>query len=269
MKACLSEKRRFSLLVLAAVSGLLTACATDPAFVGKMLPSILENNEKKRAKNPEDKALILETGRYYISYANAFVEGPAAMLPPEQHEKKTREQARARDLYLRGVAVLETAEGVDDDVDFLYWKAAGILAAFAIDPFDYAAGLGTRLAECIAMLHHAYEINPDYQNGSLDEMLFRVYTSLPAEMGGDKDRAKQYFDRALQKTQGLRPGIFVTWAQSVSVPAQNYAEYKAMLEKALAIDPNRDKANVLANKLDQKKARWLLKNAEKFFIEVE
>jgi predicted anti-sigma-YlaC factor YlaD len=119
------------------------------------------------------------------------------------------------------------------------------------------------------MLNHAYDINPDYNNGALDEMLFRVYAALPAEMGGDKERAKQYFDSALKKTGGQRPGIFITWAQSISVAAQDYAEYKAMLEKALAIDPNRDKANVLANKLDQKKARWLLQNAGYFFIEVD
>jgi hypothetical protein len=73
----------------------------------------------------------------------------------------------------------------------------------------------------------------------------------------------------LQKTGGLHPGIFVTWAQSISVAAQDYTEYKAMLEKALAINPNRDKANALASKLDQKKARWLLKNAGHFFIEVD
>jgi predicted anti-sigma-YlaC factor YlaD len=97
------------------------SCATSPAFVGKALPSIIAGNERKLEKNPGDRALILETGRYYISYANAFVEAPADMLPPEQHEKKTAEKKRAKELYLRGIAVLETTEDTDDDVDFLYW----------------------------------------------------------------------------------------------------------------------------------------------------
>jgi predicted anti-sigma-YlaC factor YlaD len=242
------------------------SCATSPAFVGKALPSIIAGNEKKLAKNPDDKALILETGTYYISYANAFVDAPAEMLPSEQYTKKTAEKARAKELYLRGVEILETAEDVDDDGDFLYWKAAGVLAAFAIDPFDYASGLGAKLTEHIAMLNHAYEINPDYINGALDELLFRVYASLPAELGGNKDEAKKYYEQALAKTKGLRPGIFITWAQTISIAAQDYDEFKAMLERALAINPNQDKANVLANKLDQKKARWLLKNADNFFI---
>jgi predicted anti-sigma-YlaC factor YlaD len=242
------------------------SCVTSPAFVGKALPTIIAGNEKKLAKNPDDKALILETGTYYISYANAFVDASAERLPSEQHAKKTAEKARAKELYLRGVEILETAKDVDDDVDFLYWKAAGVLAAFAIDPFDYASGLGAKLTERVAMLNHAYEINPDYNNGALDELLFRLYASLPAELGGNKDEAKKYYERALEKTRGTRPGIFITWAQTISIAAQDYDEFKAMLERALAINPNQDKANVLANKLDQKKARWLLKNANNFFI---
>jgi predicted anti-sigma-YlaC factor YlaD len=248
---------------------LFLSCATSPAFVGKALPSIIKGNEKKLEKNPGDKMLILETGRYYISYANAFVDGPAGMLPSEQHEKKAAEKKRAKELYLRGVEVLETAEDVDDDVDFLYWKAAGVLAAFALDPFDYSSGLGSKLAGSIAMLRRAYEINPDYNNGALDEMLFRINISLPAELGGDKAEAKQYYDRALEKSKGLRPGIFITWAQNVSIASQDYTEFKAMLERALAINPNKDKANALANKLDQRKARWLLENAGNFFIDAE
>ncbi|MDR0639301.1 MAG: TRAP transporter TatT component family protein [Spirochaetaceae bacterium] len=259
--------------VVAGIAGIFAvvgmSCATSPAFVGKALPSIIAGNEKKLAKNSGDKALILETGRYYISYANAFVETPADMLPPEQYERKTAEKNRAKELYLRGIAVLETAADVDEDIDFLYWKAAGVLAAFAIDPFDYTSGLGAKLPACISMLNHAYELAPDYNNGALDELLFRVYAALPAEMGGDKAKAKTYFERALEKTHGLSPGLFVTWAQSFSIPSQNYAEFRTMLERALAINPNRDKANALAHKISQKKARWLLDNAEHFFIDVE
>jgi predicted anti-sigma-YlaC factor YlaD len=244
------------------------SCASNPAFVGKALPQVIASDEKKLAANPGDKALILETGKYYISYANAFVETPAGMLPPEEHEKKAREQKRARALYLKGAAILETAGDTGDDVDFLYWKAAGYLAAFAIDPFDYASGLDARLPQSVAMLERAYRIDPDYGGGALDELLFQIYASLPAALGGDRDKARAYFESALEKTKGLRPGIFVTWAQAVSTPAQDYTEYKAMLEKALAINPSRDKANVIANKINQTKARWLLKNAGYFFIEV-
>ncbi|MDR1231727.1 MAG: TRAP transporter TatT component family protein [Spirochaetaceae bacterium] len=258
---------RFGIIGL--VSLVFLSCTTSPAFVGKALPSIIAGNERKLEKKPGDKALILETGQYYISYANAFVDAPAEMLPSEQYEKKVAEKTRAKELYLRGIEILDTAENVDDDVDFLYWKATGVLAAFALDPFDYSTGLGAKLAGRIAMLHHAYEINPDYNNGALDEMLFRIYISLPAELGGNKDEARRYYERALEKSKGLRPGIFVTWAQSVSVPAQDYAEFKTMLERALAINPNKDKANTLANKLDQKKARWLLEHAGNFFVEVE
>jgi predicted anti-sigma-YlaC factor YlaD len=251
------------------LAALCLSCATSPAFVGAALPSIIAGSEKKLAKHPDDRALILETGRYYISYANAFVEGPASMLPPEQHERKTTEKQRAKELYLRGIAVLDTARDTDEDVDFLYWKAAGVLAAFALDPFDYTSGLGAKLPECIAMLNRAAALAPDYNNGALDEMLFRVYAALPAEMGGDKTKAAAYFESALAKSGGQNPGLFVTWAEAISIPTQNYAEYRTMLRRALAINPRRDKANTLAHKISQKKARWLLDNAGQFFIETD
>jgi len=61
----------------------------------------------------------------------------------------------------------------------------------------------------------------------------------------------------------------VTYAQSVSIPSQNYDKFKEMLEKALSVDPDKDPSNRLVNILAQQKARYLLDSAAYYFIDFD
>ena len=78
---------------------------------------------------------------------------------------------------------------------------------------------------------------------------------------------RRHFDRAIEISKGKRAGTYVSFAENASVPAQNVAEFKVMLEKALAIDVDADPANRLANILAQRRARWLLSHINKLFLE--
>jgi len=51
------------------------------------------------------------------------------------------------------------------------------------------------------------------------------------------------------------------------VPAQNSAEFQSLLEKALAVDPDADPDNRLANLAAQRRARWLLNHIDELFLE--
>jgi len=53
------------------------------------------------------------------------------------------------------------------------------------------------------------------------------------------------------------------------VRAQNRAEFRTLLEKALAVDPESSPSLRLANRLAQRRARWLLERAEELFLEGE
>ena len=58
-------------------------------------------------------------------------------------------------------------------------------------------------------------------------------------------------------------------ATTVSVKEQNAAEFKELLGRVLAFDPDSSPANRLVNILNQRKARWLLGHIDDFFIEME
>jgi predicted anti-sigma-YlaC factor YlaD len=150
------------------------------------------------------------------------------------------------------------------DVPALYWSAAAGLSAYSINPFDL--DLGVRIMEFYALVERAYELDPYFNQGALDEFLMIFHASIPSDMGSDSSKIEPHFQRAIEKSRGLSAGAYVAYAQSVCIPTQNYDKFKEMLDKALEIDVNADPSNRLVNIISQRKARFLLDSASRFFI---
>ena len=257
----------------------------DPQLVGDALPFAIKMYEALLEANPRHQRLMYVTGSLIIMYANAFVQGPAEMLPHSEWRARDEGLSRAKQLYLRGSDIIYQALDTrhrgftkaardgnlqlilarckKDDAGLLYWAVAGGLAAYSIDVLDFE--LSARIPEWTLMLQRAYELDPNYGVAALDELLFLFYASLPELMGGDRERAEFHFQQALEKTGGNSAGIFVSHAQVISIPAQDYETYKEFLERALSIDPDIDISNRLITVITQQKARWLLDNAYLYF----
>jgi len=262
---------------------------SDPQLVGDALPFAIKMYEALLSANPDHQGLINTTGSLFVMYANVFVQGPAERLPRSMFAQKQAATVRAKKLYLRGFTMLYNgldlkypgfssaypqeklkdylAKTKKDDVPALYWSAAAGLSAYSLNPFDME--LGVRIPEFFALVERAYELNPDFNSGALDEFLLIFHASIPDVMGGDKSKIETYFQRAVEKSKGLTAGPYVTYAQTVSIPSQNYDKFKEMLEKALSIDPDKDPSNRLVNILAQQKARYLLDNAAFYFIDFD
>ncbi|GHU60196.1 hypothetical protein FACS189444_6780 [Spirochaetia bacterium] len=258
----------------------------DPELIGDALPLAIKVYEALLEQQPNHQGLILTTGSLFVMYANAFVQGPAEMLPADRYLERQAALDRAKKLYLRGADILYTGldkkypgfsgasqAGTMDtylarmkkaDVPSLYWYVAGQLSAFGLDPFNIE--LGVRIAELTTLIGRAYELDPDFNNGALDDFYVLFYSSLPEILGGDKTLVENHFKRAVEKSKGLSPGPYVSYAQAVCVPAQDYETFKDYLERALTIDVDQDPANRLQNILSQRKARYLLDSASNLFI---
>jgi predicted anti-sigma-YlaC factor YlaD len=262
---------------------------SDPQLVADALPFAIKLYETLLAQNPDHQGLILTTGSLFIMYANAFVQGPAEMLPPEAYRVKAEHLERARKLYLRGTGILEgglekkypgwteargrgefsefIAKFSKDDIPLLYWDAAGVLSAYALNPFDL--DLGLRIPELSSLIARAYELDPDYNSGALDDFYVLFYASLPEGMGGDKALAEIHYAKALEKSGGLSAGPYVSYAKTIAVSRQDYETYKSCLEAALAVDVENNTANRLQNIISQRSARFLLEHAGDYFIDFE
>ena len=260
---------------------------SDPELVGDALPFAIKMYEALLSQNPEHQGLLLTTGSLFVMYANAFVQGPAERLDSvDYYEERIAGMDRAKKLYLRGYSLLLSAldkkyhgfseatvgdgslktlltQCKKEDVPLLYWTVAGGLAAYSIDVFDF--NLGSSIPEWGAMIARAYELDPDFNNGAIDDFYIQFYAALPDTMGGDKARAEFHFKKAVEKTKGLAAGPYVSYARAICVPAQDYDAFRENLEKALEIDPDEDPSGRLVNILSQRKARYLLDTAYEYF----
>jgi predicted anti-sigma-YlaC factor YlaD len=259
---------------------------SDPELIGDALPFAIKMYEALLSMQPEHQGLMLTTGSLFVMYANAFVQGPAERLSLDRNEERKQAQERAKKLYVRGADILydgldtkypgfKTAfadEKLDqylakmkkEDVPFIYWAVAGLLSAYSLDLFDF--DLGFRLPEMDAMIHRAYELDPDFNKGALDDFFVLFYAQVPEGLGGNPALVKTHFERAVEKSGGKSAGPYVSYAQAVCVPAQDYRTFRDCLEKALAVDVDADRENRLVNILSQRKAQYLLDNEEELFL---
>ena len=265
---------------------------TDPELVGDALPFAIKMYEALLDSAPKHQGLILTTGSLYIMYANAFVQGPAEMLPLEDYEEKSTRLERAKKLYLKGVGILERGinnkypgmlgewgpgdnpaftQGVakmkKEDIPLFYWYAGGTLSAYALNAFDISLGL--RVPQLTAMMKKAYELDENYNSGTLDEFFLLLYGALPDGMGGDTEQALIHYQKALEKSKGLSAGPYVSYAQTIAVKDQDYKAFKENLDAALSIDAAADPSNTLVNTINQRKARYLLEKAPDLFLDFE
>jgi predicted anti-sigma-YlaC factor YlaD len=262
----------------------------DPQLVGEALPFAIKMYEALLGEAPDHRGLIITTGSLFVMYANAFVQGPAEFLPSIRYEERQTARQRAKKLYLRGIGILmrglenrqpgikeaSVEEGdlppllekmKKEDVPLLYWCAAGTLSAFSLDPFDFS--LGQEAPDCLAYIDRAYKLDPDFNSGALDDFYVLAYASLPPAMGGNPSRVDLHFRRSLEKSGGKLAGPYVSYAQAVALPAQDYESFRSCLKKALDIDVDADPPNRLVNIISQKKARELLDRAGDYFFLTE
>jgi len=258
----------------------------DPELVADALPFAMKLYETLLEKDPENEPLLLTTGTAFVMYANAFIQTPAGMLPEGQFETQQQMLRRAKAMYQRGRGYLMRAMELrhpgfaealehgglpellgrmgEEDLPFLLWTAASWLGAFSTDPFDMELLLNA--AKPVSMLERALELDEAYAEGMIHDTLISVYGSLPASMGGSPERARHHFDKAVQHSGGNSASPYVSLATAVSVPRQDAAEFRSLLEQALAVDLEANPAGRLANILSQRKARWLLDHIGDYFL---
>ncbi len=257
----------------------------DPELVRDALPFGLKTLESLLAELPNHRGLLLSACRGFTQYGFAFVQGEAAYVEARDYDRAQEMRARALQLYLRargyGLRGLELSNrGISaalpvnpdsaaraikqENLDLLYWTAASWGAAIGVgmDRPELTADVSV----VRSLMQRGLELDETYDGGAFHEAML-ILESAPAVMGGSIARAREHFARAVQLSGGRKASPYVTLAEAISVQTQDRAEFSAMLEKALAVDPEADPPNRLANIVVQKKARWLLSRADELFLD--
>lgn len=257
----------------------------DPELVRDATPFALKTTEALLAEVPENRDLLLAAARGFTQYAYAFVQADAERLEGEDLDEARRLEERAIALYLRardyGLRGLEVRhEGIGDalrrdpeaavlratidDVPFLYWTGASWGAAISLGLAR--PDLVADAPAIPALMERALALDEGYDDGAIHEAML-VIRSLPRAMGGSPERAREHYERAVELSGGLRASPHVTFAESVCVARQDRGCFEAMLERALAIDPDALPSARLANVIAQRRARDLLVREDELFLE--
>ena len=270
-----------------AESGDIFASDEDPELVAEALPFALKTMEALLAEAPRDRDLLLTTCSGFTQYAYAFVEVEAffAELDEYRRSRELRERAlklylRARDYCLRGLETRHSgigerlrldpepaaAELGASELGLIVWTGAAWGSAISLG-LDRPA-IAADVPAVRALLERAEALDPDWGDGLVHQAMIGL-DSLPEALGGSVEGARRHFARAVELSGDTSAGPYVALARSISVPAQDSAEFRRLLNQALEIDPDAAPGRRLANIIAQRQARELLERIEEYFIEVE
>jgi predicted anti-sigma-YlaC factor YlaD len=259
----------------------------DPDLVEAAIPFGLKLYESLLAESPKHTGLLLAAAQGFTEYSYAFVDSRIDEARAESLERADALRERARKLYIRayryGMRGLDArhpgfAAALDNDADLalqrvtrrdvplLYWTAAS--RGLTISLSNTSPELIAELPLVETIVRRVAELDENFGAGAVPEFLITLEAAHSGVKPEEQQKLmRQHFERALKISQGKRAGTYVSFAENACMPAQNKAEFQSLLEKALAVDPDADLDNRLANLVAQRRARWLLKHVDDLFLE--
>ena len=257
----------------------------DPELVREAVPFALKSMESLLDSQPDHKGLLAALCRGFTQYAAAFVRQDAEEAEDPSVRRAGMERARrlllrARDYGVRGLSVGRdgfadalsanpagaAARAGTEDVPLLYWTAAAWSLAVATSPDD--PGLLADLPRSEALMRRALALNEGYDGGAIHDYFIAFEGGRPEAMGGSAEKARRHFERAMALSGGKKVSPLVTFAETVSVRAQNRKEFLDLLDRALAFDARAGAPeHRVGNLVSQRRARWLKGRVDELFLD--
>jgi len=249
----------------------------DPDLIRAAAPFSLKLMESLLVEAPEHRELLQALASGFTQYAYAFAQHPADVLEEKDLAAAVAGRERAKRLYLRarnyGLRGLEARHpGFEKnlradpasavrvtkkaDVHLLYWTAASWAASISLSKDSPDAIADLPLAA--ALIDRALALDEKFDHGAIHSFLIAFELARPGAGPDAVAKARQHFARAVEQSGGNQAGPYVSLAENVAVKQQNAAEFKALLEKALAVKVDTRPEWRLLNTIMQRRAKWLL-----------
>ena len=254
----------------------------DPDLVREAIPFGLKTYESLLETSPGHRGLLLASARGFAAYAY-LVQKRADPVEAGDLAKARAMRARAKRLYLRGrdyalrglvaehpgfAAGLVTdraaalARTTGKDVPFLYWAGASWAGALSAGKDDL--GLVAELPIAGALVGRVLELDEGFEDGAAHEFFISYEGGRP---GGDRERARHHYRRALALSEGTRASPHLALAEAVTVREQDLDEFRGLIAAALAVDLDLEPKQRLANTVAQRRARWLEGRIPELFVD--
>ena len=254
----------------------------DYDLVGDALPGNIIQLEGVYRIVPDNEALGLTLIRAYVSYGYGWVEDEVEQAQDAGNfEEEERLLGRARLLYERdrniGLHLMRLRDpGIDAaltgghegfveylnrrftsaaDVPLLFWTGYAWGSAINAGKDDPELVLDLPIAR--SLVERAVELDPSYYNYSGLTFLGVVDASLPEALGGNPERARAYFEQALEATERKFFTVQFSYARTYAVQTQDRNLYIRLLREVVDGGDPEPEARI-ANRMTRRRAiRWL------------
>jgi hypothetical protein len=242
----------------------------DPETAKAALPTFMVLLDGMVRDNPDDPDLLSSSATLYASYGAIFAEDP---------ERASRLTSRARryahtavcEVYIPscdwGDATYDefvaSLEGMrPKHAEYLYTYGFASLAYLRAHSDDWNSL--AELPQMEALFIHYMNINGDEVNGAVYTYMGILLTLRPPALGGEPERAREYFEKAIALSEGRDLGAKVEFARGYAKLLYERELHDRLLNEVLAADPYQD-GYTLSNVLAQEQAEALLAEADDYF----
>ncbi len=208
----------------------------DLDFAAQALPSNLKLMEVMLKSEPDNARLLRLLAEGFNSYALGFVEDTDPARARTFYQRATDYAMRlVRQDAALGKAFDGTADELKaeltkhgrDDVPAIFWAAFGMgsYLNLALDNPDAIA----MLPKVEAMMKFVADVDSGFYYAGADLFLGTLYGSRSKLLGGDPERSRQHFERALRINGGKVLLTYVYYARSYAVQTLNEPLFDQLL----------------------------------------
>ena len=231
------------------------------AHAGAAAPGLLMLMDGFIVATPENEDLLIQGASLNCGYAMAFLDYSDLVWAASIYKKGRGYALRATQEELPELAAAiaasdmdgirrELADTEEDDLQLLYWLGmcwgGRINATKAIEEV-------VDLPIVEAVMQRALEIDETYFFAGSHLLFGMMYAGRTEKVGGDPERGKTHYERAIELTQGRFLLAKVHYAMNYAVMVQDHALYIRLLDEVLDADPAEtdDDENRLVNQVSR------------------
>ncbi len=242
----------------------------DPETVRDGAPAYLLLLDSFLEGNPEDPALLSAAANLYATYGSVFAEDAerAARLTGRAHGYSTTAICKTYkpSCSWTGMPFEEyeaTLDGLGErHADVVFSHGLASLAYIRTHSSDYTAI--AMLPYSQALLERYLEINDGSDDGAIHTYLGILNTLLPPSLGGEPEKGRAHFERAIELSGGRDLGAKVEFAEGYARLLYERELHDSLLNEVLAADPV-EPGYTLPNVLAQQRAEELVASADDYF----
>ncbi|MFC1521139.1 TRAP transporter TatT component family protein [Elusimicrobiota bacterium] len=230
----------------------------------KLLETFLKND-------PDNEKLLLLTCQGFGGYAFLFIEDKAPRRASRFYEraknygkKLLTKKGFAPDTWQREAQVDEILKKATvKDVPAFFWTSYSWVSWINLNKNSPEAIIDTPFV--VKMVKRMAELDPSYEHGVADALLGSYYASRSRLLGGDPEKAKEHFDKAIKTGGGKFLLTYVLYAQMYAYQMQDKELFENLLGKVMDAPTDILPEQNLSNRVAKQKARNLLEKINELF----